>query len=79
MEKLRQHVTLIPQDPELFNNTIGYNITMDLKVQKEDLDKVIAMAQLNKVIARLEKGLDTVPPIIFSPYLTFFISIGIPL
>jgi len=59
IEKLRKHVTLIPQDPELFNNTIRYNITMDLKVQKEDLDKVVSMAQLNKVIARLEKGLDT--------------------
>jgi len=58
-EKLKNHVSLIPQDPEIFNNTIRYNITMDLPVSKEDLNKVISMAQLRKVIARLEKGLNT--------------------
>jgi ABC-type multidrug transport system fused ATPase/permease subunit len=57
-ERLKGNITLIPQEPEIFNNTIGYNITMDLPVHKEDLDKVIDMAQFKKVIDRLEKGLD---------------------
>ncbi len=59
IEKLKKHVTLIPQDPEIFNNTIKYNITMDLNVDQGDIDKVILMAQLEKVISRLKKGLDT--------------------
>ncbi|MBU2562172.1 MAG: ABC transporter ATP-binding protein/permease [Nanoarchaeota archaeon] len=57
--KLKQHITLIPQDPEIFNNTIKYNITMDLPTRKDDLNKFIEMAQFKKVVARLEKGLDT--------------------
>jgi len=58
-EKLKQQITLIPQDPEIFNNTLKYNITMDIPTKKEDLDKVIEMARFRKVVDRLEKGLDT--------------------
>lgn len=58
-EKLKRNITLIPQDPEIFNNTIKYNITMGLPTRKEELDKVIEMAQFRKVVDRLEKGLDT--------------------
>ncbi|OIO81834.1 hypothetical protein AUJ84_00025 [Candidatus Pacearchaeota archaeon CG1_02_32_132] len=57
--KVRKKITLIPQDPEIFNNTLKYNITMDLPAKKEDVQKVIAMAQFGKVIERLEKGLET--------------------
>jgi len=58
-QKLKHHVTLIPQDPEIFNNTIRYNVAMDLKVRKEDLEEAIKMAQFGKIVQRLEKGLDT--------------------
>ena len=58
-ERLKRSVTLIPQDPEIFNNTIKYNIAMDLPTRKENLQKVIEMAQFKKVVDRLEKGLDT--------------------
>ncbi len=57
--RLKQHITLVPQDPEIFNNTIRYNITMDVRVRKEDLDEAIEIAQFGKVIDRLEKGLNT--------------------
>ena len=57
--RLKHHITLIPQDPEIFNNTIGYNVTMDLKVKKESVEKAIKMAQFEKVVSRLDKGLDT--------------------
>lgn len=58
-EKLKNHVTLIPQDPEIFNNTIKYNITMDLKTENKDIQEVIHMARLKKVVSRLKKGLNT--------------------
>ncbi|MFH1801456.1 MAG: ABC transporter ATP-binding protein [archaeon] len=58
-EKLKKEVTLIPQDPEIFNNTIKYNIAMDLPVRKEEVEKVISMAQFKKVVERLDKGLET--------------------
>jgi ATP-binding cassette, subfamily B, bacterial len=59
MGKIRHHVTLIPQDPELFNNSIRYNITMGFKTDIKELNKAIRLAQLNKVISRLPKKLDT--------------------
>ena len=59
VERLKRHVTLIPQDPEIFNNTLKYNITMNLRTKKEDLKKAIKMAQFEDVVKRLEKGLDT--------------------
>lgn len=59
IDKLKQHITLIPQDPEIFNNTIKYNITMDFPTPKEDIAKAIQMARFEKVVERLEKGLKT--------------------
>ena len=58
-ERLKSHVTLIPQDPEIFNNTIGHNITFGLRNKIEDVKKAISIARFKKVVDRLEKGLDT--------------------
>ncbi|MCR4284829.1 MAG: ABC transporter ATP-binding protein/permease [archaeon] len=57
--KIRKHVTLIPQDPEIFNNTIGFNVTMGLSYSNKDVQEAIKMARFSKVIDRLEKGLET--------------------
>ena len=56
---LKESVTLIPQEPEIFNNTFKYNITMNLPATKEELNKVIAMSQLKQVIEKLPNGLET--------------------
>lgn len=58
-KKLKSQVTLIPQDPEIFNNTIGKNITFGLRSKKEDVLKAIEIARFKKVVDRLEKGLET--------------------
>ncbi|MFH1376851.1 MAG: ABC transporter ATP-binding protein [Candidatus Woesearchaeota archaeon] len=58
-EDLKNNVTLIPQDPEIFNNTIRYNITMDISTSKDNLNKAIDMAQFRKVVSRLKNGLET--------------------
>jgi len=57
--KLREHITLIPQDPEIFNNTIRYNITMGTEHDKKKLDKAIEMAQFKEISDRMKKGVDT--------------------
>ncbi len=59
LKHFHEHVTLIPQDPEIFNTTIKDNITMGLKTSKQDLDKAIELACFGKVIERLQKGLQT--------------------
>lgn len=58
-DRVRDHVTLIPQEPEIFNNTFRYNITMDLPASEEKLKRAISMAQLNPVLEKLPNGLDT--------------------
>jgi len=58
-DKIRHAVTLIPQDPEIFNNTMEYNISMGLTTNKSDLNKAIKMAQFKEVANRLPKGLQT--------------------
>jgi len=57
--RLKKHITLIPQDPEIFNDTIKNNITMGTRKRNDELLEAINMAQLAKVIKKLDKGLDT--------------------
>jgi ATP-binding cassette, subfamily B, bacterial len=57
--RLKKHITLIPQDPEIFNDTIKNNITMGTRKKNVELVEAINMAQLAKVIKKLDKGLDT--------------------
>ncbi|MBX4186680.1 MAG: ABC transporter ATP-binding protein/permease [Candidatus Doudnabacteria bacterium] len=56
---LYEHVTLIPQDPEIFNSTIEDNITMETKVDENDLRRAIELAQFKNVLTRMPKGLKT--------------------
>lgn len=56
---LYEHATLIPQEPEMFNNTIEYNITMGVRAKKEDIQRVIRFSNLEKLLTRLKKGLQT--------------------
>jgi len=59
IQTLKQSITLIPQDPEIFNETIRYNITMDMFSNESDLKKAIKMAQFETVVNHLPKGLDS--------------------
>jgi ABC-type multidrug transport system fused ATPase/permease subunit len=52
-------VTLFPQDPEIFENTILYNITLGLPFHKEDIMKVCEAAMFVDVIQNLPHGLET--------------------
>ena len=51
--------TLILQDAEIFENTIGYNLTCGLEVVPGDLDRAIQTACLQPVLDGLPQGLDT--------------------
>ncbi|MBN2203295.1 MAG: ABC transporter ATP-binding protein [Candidatus Aenigmarchaeota archaeon] len=59
LESIRKHVTLIPQEPEIFNQSFKYNITMNLPTKRDDMQKAIDMSQLRPVLAKLPKGLNT--------------------
>jgi ABC-type multidrug transport system fused ATPase/permease subunit len=51
--------TLVPQDPEIFENTIRYNITCGIAEDETALTAAIHAAALESVIAELPQGLDT--------------------
>jgi len=53
---ISDHVTLFPQEPEIFENSIEYNITLGLKHEQEDLEKVAAIAHFSDVVAQLPNG-----------------------
>ena len=59
IHRVKQNVTLIPQEPEIFNNTFRYNITMNLPASEENIRKAITISQLEPVLEKLPNGLDT--------------------
>lgn len=52
-------VTLIPQDAEIFENTIEYNVTAGIRHTKAQVLEVCEWARFTKVLTRLPKGLKT--------------------
>jgi len=59
LEPLQAITTLIPQDPELFENTIAFNIALDLPTEVEELHRVIKLAGFEDVLNTLPQGLAT--------------------
>ncbi len=53
---IADHVTLFPQEPEIFENTIEYNITLGLKHDQEELEKVCQIAKFAEVVEQLPNG-----------------------
>lgn len=63
-EKQKQHITslmditaLIPQEPEMFDHSLLYNITMGLEYIEEELQQAIYLSGLDKVLPKLPNGI----------------------
>ncbi|MFH1192576.1 MAG: ABC transporter ATP-binding protein [bacterium] len=59
LKHIKEYVTLIPQEPEIFNTTVKDNITMGIHGNRKKLDNIMEIAQFKKVILRLPRGLNT--------------------
>jgi ATP-binding cassette subfamily B protein len=59
MSHVAHHSTLIPQDPEIFADTIRFNVTMGIDAPEEKILWALERARFSHVLARLPKGLDT--------------------
>jgi ATP-binding cassette, subfamily B, bacterial len=59
INSLANSVTLFPQDPEIFENTIEHNITLGLPFGREEIMHVCNVAQFSDVIGQLPKGLQS--------------------
>jgi len=56
---LAQLTTLIPQDPEIFENTIRFNVSFGLDVPDDAVLEALKLAEFTDVLAQLPAGLDT--------------------
>ena len=59
LEPLRAITTLIPQDPEIFENTIAFNITMDLPTTLDEMQHAAILAGFMPVLSTLPSGFET--------------------
>lgn len=59
LNALSNTVTLFPQEPEIFENTIAYNITLGLPFGNEAIEEVCRVARFNDVVQNLPNGLET--------------------
>ncbi len=57
---IRKNIYLILQHPKLFNDTMRFNLTLGKNYSDEEIKNAIKIAQLEDVIEKLEKKLDTV-------------------
>ncbi|MBL0740797.1 ABC transporter ATP-binding protein [Chryseolinea lacunae] len=58
-DTLADTITLLPQDPEIFENTVRYNITLGLAFEEHEVKEACDAAQFSTVIHHLPQGLDT--------------------
>lgn len=56
---LAHTVTLFPQEPEIFENTIRYNITLGLPFEEEEITRVCDAAQFTDVVQQLPNGFES--------------------
>jgi ABC-type multidrug transport system fused ATPase/permease subunit len=57
IDSLNESVTLFPQEPEIFENTIAYNITLGLPFPEEEILKVCESAHFTDVVNQLPERL----------------------
>ncbi len=59
INSLVSSVTLFPQEPEIFENTIEHNITLGLPFEEKEIMEVCKTAQFDEVVQQLPKGLQS--------------------
>ncbi len=59
LSTIRENIHLILQHPKLFNDTMLFNLTLGNEYSRDEVQKALHIAQLDDVIRRLDKGLDT--------------------
>lgn len=59
MGSLAGSITLFPQEPEIFENTIEHNITLGLPFEPDQVMQVCRTARFDDVVAQLPKGLQS--------------------
>src|SRR5205814_644276 len=58
-DTIQDKVTLFPQEPEIFENSIAYNVTMGLPCSEAEINRVCDIADFSEVIKQMPHGLST--------------------
>ena len=59
LDRINEAVTLFPQEPEIFENTLAYNITLGLPFSDAEILKVCESAHFTEIIRNLPLGLES--------------------
>ena len=59
VSRLAESITLFPQEPEIFENTIEHNITLGLPFTEQEILEVCDTAHFSEVVKELPKGLQS--------------------
>lgn len=59
-DALRSRIGYVPQNVNLIDESVAYNISFEENYHKDQMDKVIKMSRLTPYIAELPKGIDTI-------------------
>lgn len=59
VSSVADRVTLIPQEPEIFEHTLRYNINLGLPIEGAQLAQVLEWAAFKEVVEQLPEGLDS--------------------
>lgn len=59
LHHLAASTTLMPQDPEIFADTIRFNIAFGMETSDDEIMEAVKAARFEEVLARLPNGLDT--------------------
>ncbi len=59
VEQITRDCLLIPQEPEIFSESVKYNLTMGDDFDSKELSFFISLCKLDQVMARLPHGLDS--------------------
>src|SRR5262249_23507689 len=59
LKHLNGRTTLVPQDPEIFADTIRFNITFGMEANESEIMRTAKLARFDSVLERLPAGLET--------------------
>ncbi|MBS1562773.1 MAG: ABC transporter ATP-binding protein [Bacteroidetes bacterium] len=59
IDTIHNAVTLFPQEPEIFENTLAYNVTLGLPCSEDEIRRVCEIAHFGEVVRQLPAGLET--------------------
>ncbi|WP_234733088.1 ABC transporter ATP-binding protein [Tellurirhabdus bombi] len=59
LSQIADSVTLFPQEPEIFENTVAYNITLGLPFEEADVSQACETSRFADIVDRLPLGLET--------------------